>query len=199
MDRQRQFPSRRRASFGLPLLFALALSAIAAELSAAAPNAGAPCVTRQELSARSPGILHKVRVRDGQRVKPGDVLVELDSRQQRAGLKEAQGATDAARGNEELAVDAYARLSKLKGGDSVSEQQLLEAKVRAAQAKAVRQQAEGATERVKVLLDDTIFRAEVKGVIRGVPTTLGMAVSPGQSLGRVEADQEHCPKEGAPQ
>lgn len=146
------------------------------------------CITRQELTARGPGIVVKFYLSSGQRVKKGDPIVELDSRLLRAGLKEAQGATDAARANEDLGQDAFERLEKLKNSEAVTEQQVAEARIRLIQAKAVRRQAEGAMERVKVQLEDTLIRADIAGIVQGLPSTLGMPVQVGQSLGRIEAD-----------
>lgn len=153
----------------------------------------AVCITRQELTARGPGIVQKYHVASGQQVKKGDAIVEFDARQLKAGLKEAQGASEAARANEDLASDAVSRLEKLKSSESVTEQQLVEARVRLAQARAVRKQAEGAVERVRVQVQDTIIRAEVAGTVQGLPTILGMGVQPGQSLGRIEAQPASCP------
>ena len=156
-----------------------------------AAAAGSPaqpvCITRQELSSRALGLVSKFHVADGARVRKGDAVVEFDSRLLRAGLREAQGAVDAAKANVELAEDAASRLGKLKESDSVTEQQIFEARVRSAQAKAVWRQAQGASERLRVQLDDTVIKAEIDGVVRGLPTILGLAVQPGQSLGRVEA------------
>lgn len=110
----------------------------------------------------------------------------------KAGIKEASGAVDAAKGNVDLAEDAHARLSKLKGSEAVTEQQIAEAAIRLAQARAVHRQAQGALERLKVQLEDTVLRAEIAGTVRGLPTILGMAVQPGQSLGRIEAPPGAC-------
>lgn len=159
----------------------------AAWAAPSSPQAKVVCITRQELSARAPGLVSKFHVPDGARVRKGDPIVEFDARLLRAGLREAQGAVDAARANVDLADDAAARLAKLKGSDSVTEQQIFEARVRSAQAKAVWRQAQGATDRLRVQLDDTVLKAEIDGVVRGLPTILGLAVQPGQSLGRVEA------------
>ena len=154
-----------------------------------------PCITRQELTARALGLVSKFHASDGDAVRKGDAIVTFDARRLRAGIKEAQGAVDAAKGNVDLAFDASARLSKLTGGDSVTEQQIAEARIKAAQAQAVFRQAQGALEGLKVQLEDTVLRAEIAGTVRGLPTILGMAVQPGQSLGRIEAPPGACAPE----
>ncbi len=151
-------------------------------------TAGAVCITRQELTARAAGLVSKFHVADGARVRKGAPIVEFDARQLRAGIKEAQGATDAAKANVDLAEDAAGRLSQLQAGDTVTAQQVAQARIQVAQAKAVHRQAQGALERLRVQLEDTVIRAEIPGQVRGLPSILGMAVQPGQSLGRVEAD-----------
>lgn len=151
-----------------------------------------PCVTRQELTARSTGIVQRYHAANGDVVKKGEPIIEFDSRLLRAGYKEAQAAVDAAKGNEELTADALLRLEKLQGSEAVTAQQLAEAKIRVSQARALRRQAEAAAERVKVQLDDTVLRAEVGGRVQGLPTILGMVVQVGQSLGSIEVVSSSC-------
>ncbi len=151
-----------------------------------------PCITRQELTARSTGIVQRYHASNGESVRKGEPVIEFDSRLLRAGYKEAQAAVDAAKGNEDLAADALVRLQKLQGTEAVTAQQLAEAKIRVSQARALRRQAEAAAERVKVQLDDTVLRAEVSGRVQGLPTILGMVVQVGQSLGSIEVASPSC-------
>ncbi len=151
-----------------------------------------PCVTRQELTAHSTGIVKRYHVSNGDEVKKGAPIIEFDSRLLKAGYKEATAAVDAAKGNEELAADALSRLEKLAGSEAVSAQQVAEARIRLSQARALRRQAEAAAERVKVQLEDTLIRAQVAGRVQGLPTILGMVVQVGQSLGSVKAHPANC-------
>lgn len=154
------------------------------------------CVTRQELTARSIGIVQRYHVSNGDMVRKGDAIVEFDSRLLRAGYREAQAAVDAAKGNEELASDALTRLEKLQNGEAISAQQVAEAKIRVSQARALKRQAEAAAERVKVQLEDAILRADVAGRVQGLPTILGMVVQVGQSLGSIEVVGSTCSQGG---
>ena len=147
----------------------------------------APCSNRQELTARQPGVVSRYLVSDGQAVRKGDLLVEFDSRLQRAGLREAEGAMEAAEANVTLAKDAVKRLEKLKGTDSIADNQLVETQIRLLQANALLKQASGAHERVRIQLEDTRIRAVLSGTVRGLPNVLGLAVQAGQSLGRIES------------
>jgi multidrug efflux pump subunit AcrA (membrane-fusion protein) len=145
-----------------------------------------PCGQRQELTARQPGIVQRYAVKDAQVVKRGDLIVEFDGRLQRAGLKEAEGAVEAAAANVELAKDALGRLEKLKGTDSIADNQIVETRIKLMAAQALHKQASGAFERVRIQAEDTRLRASISGTVRGLPNVLGMAVQAGQSLGRIE-------------
>jgi RND family efflux transporter MFP subunit len=173
-------------------LFLLFLCFVLCTLLTPFAEAKPVCITRQELTARSTGIVQKYHASNGDAVRKGDPVIEFDSRLLRAGFKEAQAAVDAAKGNEELATDALQRLQKLQGGEAVSAQQVAEAKIRVSQARALRRQAEAAAERVKVQLDDTVLRAEIAGRVQGLPSILGMVVQVGQSLGSIEAGGSAC-------
>lgn len=157
-----------------------------------AQSPSSPCILRQELTSRGPGIVDKIFVAEGQEVKKGEKLLELDSRMLRAGVKEATAVVDAAKANQELATDAFQRVQKLEAGESVTESQKVESRIRLAQAKAALKQAEAALERIKIQLDDATIRAEIAGRARGVPTAIGLAVQVGQSLGRIEAPANSC-------
>lgn len=159
-------------------------------------SAKQPCITRQELTARSTGIVQRYHVSNGEMVRKGDPIIEFDSRLVRAGYKEAQAAVDAAKGNEELAADALVRLEKLQNSEAVTAQQIAEAKIRVSQARALKRQAEAAAERVKVQLEDATLRAEVAGRVQGLPTILGMVVQVGQSLGSIEVIGSSCAQAG---
>ena len=132
----------------------------------------APCSNRQELTARQPGVVSRYLVSDGQAVRKGDLLV---------------GAMEAAEANVTLAKDAVKRLEKLKGTDSIADNQLVETQIRLLQANALLKQASGAHERVRIQLEDTRIRAVLSGTVRGLPNVLGLAVQAGQSLGRIES------------
>jgi multidrug resistance efflux pump len=153
--------------------------------------AQAPCVTpvRQELVARSAGIVNEIYVADESQVERGSLILALDSRLLSVGLKEAQAALDMARIGEKLAIDAFERIKKLKGGDSVSQQQVVESSLKLAQARAAVSQAEAAVERLQIQLDDTRIKAEMGGIVRGLPRVKGLFVQYGQSLGYIEADE----------
>ncbi len=153
------------------------------------------CINRQELTAKSPGIVTKYLLTNGAKVRPGQTILEMDSRMLRAGVKEGQGALDAARANVELANDSVNRLQKVGAGEAITEQQLVESKIRLSQAKAMLKQAEGANERLMVQLEDTVIKAQLAGTLYGVPSIIGFPVQAGQSLGYIQVDTTKCKSE----
>jgi multidrug efflux pump subunit AcrA (membrane-fusion protein) len=162
------------------------------------------------LAAKLMGSLERIAVREGDEVKKGDILVTLDQRQARAGLRQAQAsfaeaeqelsaaisARDAARANAELAAVTYERYLALKGEDSVSAQEFDEVEARYRQARAAGTQAEAmvaaATARsrqakagltaAKVTLRDTLIEAPHNGIITAIPVDEGDLATPGQTL-----------------
>jgi len=91
---------------------------------------------RQELTSRGAGILQGIHVTEAARVEEGALILSLDDRLLAAGLKEAQAALDMARVGEKMARDGFERIKKLKGGDSVSQQQIVESQLRLSQSTA---------------------------------------------------------------
>ena len=151
------------------------------------------CYTRQELAVRSGGFLVRVTASEGQSVKKGDLIAELDNRVIKAARKEAQAGVMAAKATLSLASDGMERLDKLAKTDTVAPSELFGAKMQVEKARAQLMQAEAVLERVKAQLDDTQILAEITGKVSGLPHVMGLYIQPGQSLGRVEASAQGCP------
>lgn len=162
------------------------------------------------LAAKLMGSLKNIAVREGDRVKKGDILVTLDQSQAEAGLQRAQAlfseaaqslsaaisARDAARANADLAAATYERYLALKREDSVSAQEFDEVEARYRQARAAGTQAEAmvaaATARskqakagltaAKITFRDTLIEAPHDGIITGKPVDEGDLATPGQTL-----------------
>jgi multidrug efflux pump subunit AcrA (membrane-fusion protein) len=158
-------------------------------------NANSICVSRQELTARSAGIVATIHRKSGDKVSTGEILVTLDNRLLLAGLKEGAAAVEIAKANEELAADAFRRIEK-SSSEAVSAQQKVEARLRFAQAKGTTAQAEAAYERLRIQVADTEIRAEIDGVARGLPQVKGLFVQFGQTLGYVDGGT--CPNGATP-
>ncbi len=174
------------------LVFSAALGHAPALASAGVKTDAGECYTRQDLAARSNGFLARVLVRDGQPVKAGDLIAELDSRLLKTGVREAKAGVAAAKANVDLARDGWQRLQQLAATKTASQQELIGAQIRLSQAQAQYEQAKALLERTEIQLDDTKIKAEIDGQVSGLPLVKGLYVQAGNSLGRVEAAASAC-------
>jgi RND family efflux transporter MFP subunit len=150
------------------------------------------CFTRQELTARSSGFLEKIYVREGDEVKQGAKIAELDSRILKAAQKEARAGVAVAKANVSLAKDTLERLRTLSKTDTVSPQEMFGATIKVDQAAAGYEQAKAVLERITAQLEDTRFVAKINGKVSGLPQVKGLYVQAGNSLGRIEAPATAC-------
>jgi RND family efflux transporter MFP subunit len=172
-----------------------------------------------ELAAKLMGTVETIAVREGDRVKRGDILVRLDQRQSRAGLHQAEAgleeaqqalaatssARDAALAAAELAASTYARYQALKRDDSVSAQEFDEVEARHRQAQAASQQAEAMVQAAafrvsqaraalalaQVTLKDTEIIAPHPGIITAKLVDEGDLATPGRPLLTLETTDRY--------
>jgi multidrug efflux pump subunit AcrA (membrane-fusion protein) len=162
------------------------------------------------LASKLMGTIEKVKVREGDQVKAGDVLIVVDQRQVDAGYRQAEAALaeakkaldaavssrNAALASERLARATYDRYANLRKEDSVSAQEFdeVEARYREAKAEASRAEAmvETATARIHqaqaglasatVTRRDAVITAPVDGVITSKLVDEGDLASPAKPL-----------------
>jgi multidrug efflux pump subunit AcrA (membrane-fusion protein) len=162
------------------------------------------------LASKLMGTVEKVKVREGDRVRTGEVLVVLDQRQVNAGYRQAEAnlaeaekaldasisSRDSANASARLARATHDRYLNLKKEDSVSAQEFDEVEARHREAKAAVSRAEAMVEtaaaRVKqaqaglasaaVPLKDAVITAPCDGVITSKLVDEGDLASPGMSL-----------------
>jgi RND family efflux transporter MFP subunit len=171
------------------LMLLLLLVVVAASAAAPARAEARECYTRQDLSARANGFVAHVIATDGQAVKAGDTLAELDNRLHRAALREAKAGLAAAKATAALAEDGLKRLKQMAATDTVAPQELFAAETKLEQARAQQEAAQATLERAKIQLDDTFIKAEIDGTVSGLPHVKNLFVQAGQSLGRVESNR----------
>jgi RND family efflux transporter MFP subunit len=163
-----------------------------------------------KLASKLMGVIDEVRVREGDRVKKGDVLVVIDPRQVKAGVRKAEaglaeaekalaGAVSArtsAESEEKLAQITYERYRNLKDKKLVSVQAFDEIKARYDKARAATVQAEAlvdaATARIRqaeadlssvnVTRKDALVNAPHDGIITGKFIDKGDMATPGTPL-----------------
>jgi len=117
------------------------------------------------LGVRVPGRIEAYLVEEGDEVKAGEPLVELDARPYEASLREARAGRREARANMELRRKELARLEELRRRDVASEADL---DVKVNQLRVAEAEAERLAARVAQLeldLEDTVLRAPSDGVV----------------------------------
>ncbi len=156
--------------------------------------------TSAVVSTRIPGTVSVLRVREGDRVKKGQLLAQLDAQEHQftaavatAGIDEARRGLDEALARKKLADATFDRYQNLFTEQAVSRQEFetrLSEKEVAAQAAAraesrLKQAQEGAKASVAIS-DYTRIIAPIAGVITSKPADLGATVFPGQPLMTIE-------------
>lgn len=159
------------------------------------------------LSGKIMGTVKAVNVREGDRVRQGDVLVVLDERQVLAGLRQSEAglsetkkaeaaaisAQTAARAGAELAEATYRRYQKLYKEESATRQEFEEVEARHRQAQAALaqadamvaaarsrvQQAEAAVSGASISRKDASVLAPYDGIVTAKMINVGDLASPG--------------------
>jgi RND family efflux transporter MFP subunit len=159
--------------------------------------------TASTLAANVVGTVARVLVAEGDRVRAGQVLVEIDARASRAGAERARAggdeverAIDGATANAQLAGTTLRRFENLQGRGSASQQELDEARAKnaAAQAElarfvASRGEARAAAAQAVAVLDYSSVRAPIDGVITARFVDPGAQAAPGVALLAIEEER----------
>lgn len=152
--------------------------------------------TTSTLSANVVGTVVRVAVAEGDRVRAGAVLVQIDAREPRAqvdrtraGREEVERAIEAATASAQLAEATYRRYAALHERGSSSQQEYDEAKARhtGAQAElnrlvAKRAEVRAATAQAEAALDFSSVRAPIDGVVSSRFVDPGAQAAPGVPL-----------------
>lgn len=129
-------------------------------------------VSQGTLASKVTGLVEEVRVREGDRVKAGQVLILLDNRDFQAQLERAEAEVDHAKAH-------YERIQRLYDEESVSRQELDDAQ-RAYKV------AEAAMKAIEADLAYTLIKAPFDGVITDKMIEEGELATPGRPLLRLE-------------
>ncbi|MBR9981387.1 MAG: efflux RND transporter periplasmic adaptor subunit [Desulfatitalea sp.] len=176
--------------------------------------------TASTIAAKLMGTVQAVHVRQGDRIKAGDLLVTIDPRTVTAQLEQAQGATnearralasaqsarDAAAAAAELAENTFRRYEQLQRENSVSRQEFDEVQSRYLQARATLaqteamveaarsriQQADAALRQSAVALKDARVTAPYDGQVVNKMVEEGDLAAPGMPLLTVEQEGLFC-------
>ncbi|HWK50863.1 MAG TPA: efflux RND transporter periplasmic adaptor subunit, partial [Steroidobacter sp.] len=118
-----------------------------------------------EVTSKASNTITAIRFQEGDRVRKGDILVELEGAEARASLSEAEAAFAESQNNFKRSRDLYTQQAL-----SVSQLDLIEATLKANQAR---------VDVAKARLADTIIRASFDGKTGFRRVSLGSLVSPG--------------------
>ena len=142
--------------------------------------------TVSPLAARVVGNVVRVHVSEGDVVKAGQLLAEIDAREGRDLTASADSAAAAASANAALAETTWQRYAALRERRSVSQQELdtVEAQMRAARAELQRARAGAA--QARTFLDYSFVRAPMDGVVTARFVDPGAQAAPGMPLLTIE-------------
>lgn len=156
--------------------------------------------TSAVVSTRIPGTVSVLRVREGDRVKKGQVLAQLDAQENQAtaavafaGIDEARHGLDEALSRKKLADTTFERYHKLFNEQAVTRQEFdtrqTEKELAAqgvARAEAHLKQAQEGSRAAATMADYTRIVAPISGVITSKLADLGATVFPAQPLMTIE-------------
>jgi len=152
------------------------------------------------VSARIPGTINVLRVREGDRVRKGQLLAQLDAQESQAtaavavaGIDEAQRGLEEARSRKRLADVTFDRYQKLFAEQAITRQEFdvkqadrdLAAQG-VARAEARLKQAQEGSRSASTMADYTKIIAPISGIITSKQADLGATVFPAQPLMTIE-------------
>lgn len=138
------------------------------------------------IGARIPGVVERFLVDEGQSVKAGDPLVQLDDREYRAVLDRVQAQLASARAELSLASAELARGEELFRRDFLSERELDVRRNRVAVARARLAELDAAVREAEVNLGYTLLRAPTDGIVLAKLKEAGEIAVPGGFQGSGE-------------
>lgn len=141
------------------------------------------------LSSRAMGPVVRERVKLGDRVKKGDVLLEIEAQMSSGGLAQAQGALAQAQAAASLAERNLKRFEALFEAKACSQLELEMARMQHETASGAVKQAQGAVDQAGAVAKESSLRAPFDGVIVEKFVNVGDLVAPGRPLIRVQTQE----------
>jgi len=124
------------------------------------------------------GKIAKIHVEEGERVRKGQLLAELDTRAIRLQLEQAKAALAVAEANNKDAQRNMERMERLKSEKAVSDQQYEKVKLAYEAAEAQLQQARAALNLAEHNLDVSLMKAPFSGVVASRNAEVGDVINP---------------------
>lgn len=183
----------------LPLLFVLLASTLQPAFAAAIPvrvatvEQTAHVAERQipgrieaihtvELRARAEGAITKINFRDGQYVKKGDLLFELDDAEPRAAVRLAQAEVQSAEATLRQAQQQLSRFESLGSNNAISRHDVDNARMQRDVARAALEQAKARLETRHVTLGYTRITSPIDGRVGHSRFHVGSLVNPSSGV-----------------
>lgn len=140
-----------------------------------------------QISAEQAGTVVGVAVKEGNRVKQGQLLMRLDNDKQKLRLQRAKAISASTRADLEQAERQWRKFSRLRGSGAVSTDQLEQARSAYDALKARMQSVQAEVELAERDLADREIRSPIAGVVDGEPVETGERVQPGEPLINIQA------------
>ncbi|MBS1972146.1 MAG: HlyD family secretion protein [Bdellovibrionales bacterium] len=134
------------------------------------------------LAAKVPGYIVEVKVVEGQKVKAGDVLAEIDSRDYQNTLKQVQSELLSLESRRRDAERNYQRISELYKQSAVSTQQYDTATANYSEVKSKYEAVSAQVDQAKLNLENTKIKAPMDGSIAKKSVEVGQLASAGVPL-----------------
>lgn len=141
------------------------------------------------LSAPAPGIIRSQPVPEGARVSAGEVILELDSREDQARVKEAEAQLDLAGAEVARTESAFRRAKELFESNFQSQRQYEEVTALYERAQAMRKQAEAGLDGARIKLERKSVRAPFDGLLLRRFKFPGEAVENFETVARIIDDR----------
>ncbi len=166
------------------------LEVSASEVPDSAEYVGA-LISRRSITLRPEvtGYVRRIEVRPGEAVQAGDVLFEIDAREERAAVESSQAAYRRAQSNLEYARKTRERSAQLLREGIVSRQDDEQAEAALQAAEAGLRAAQAELQGTQVRFGETRVRAPFAGTVGDVPVKLGDLVTPENVLTRLDQSE----------
>ena len=141
-----------------------------------------------KLSAASAGIIKRYHVKEGQRVIAGEVILELDSREEEAAVNQAEAILDGAAAELEKVRKDTKRVEKLYHDNIQSERQYEESVYLLAKAESQYKQSQATLETAKIRLEKKKIKSPIDGIFLKKYMSVGESVERLETVARVLDD-----------
>jgi multidrug efflux system membrane fusion protein len=142
---------------------------------------------RVDVASRLSGFIRELRVKEGDRVRAGDVLARIDAADIEGNIRQAQAALASAEASEKDAAIDAARFQQLFDKQSVSDSEMRKARLRLEAAAEATNQARAALDSAAAQRDYTQIRSPIDGVVVARHQRSGDLATPGLPLLTLES------------